>query len=77
MVLSFVHIILMNGSLKRDTKATDGGGLALTLCTGVLGKAEGEGLQTRNGSCEQCYKGINEGFMRERKSKILLFHRLY
>ncbi len=34
----------MNGSLKHDTKATDGGGLALTLCTGVLGKVEGEDL---------------------------------
>lgn len=33
MVLSFVYVILMNGSLKHDTKATDGGGLALTLCT--------------------------------------------
>lgn len=33
-------------------KATDGGGLAVTLCTGVLGKVEGEGLQTRNGTEE-------------------------
>lgn len=55
MVLSFVYVILMNGSLKHDTKATDGGGLALTLCTGVLGKVEGEDLQTRNGSC--CEQG--------------------
>lgn len=45
----------MNGSLKHDTKATDGGGQTLTLCTGVLGKVEGEGLQTRNGSC--CEQG--------------------
>lgn len=37
------------------TQATDGGGLALTLCTGVFRKVEGEGLQTRNGSC--CEQG--------------------
>lgn len=55
MVLSFVYVILMNGSLKLDTKATKGGGLDLTFCTEVLGEVEGEGLQTRNGSC--CEQG--------------------
>lgn len=44
----------MNGPLKHDTKATDGGGL-LTFHTGVLGKVEGKGLQKRNGSC--CVQG--------------------
>lgn len=51
MVLSFVYVILMNGSLKLDTKATEGAGLDLTFCTKVLGEVKGEGLQTRNGSC--------------------------
>lgn len=51
MVLSFVYVILMNGSLKLDTKATEGGGLDLTFCTEVLREVKGEGLQTRNGSC--------------------------
>ena len=55
MVLSVVYVILMNGSLKHDTKATHGGWMALTLCTVVLGKVEGEGLQRRNGSC--CEQG--------------------
>lgn len=55
MVLSFVYIILMNGSLKHDTKATDGGGLLLTFHTRVLGKVEGKGLQKRNGS--RCMQG--------------------
>lgn len=44
MVLSFVYVALMNGSLKYDTKKTHGGGLALTLWTEVLGKVEVEGL---------------------------------
>ena len=51
MVLSFVYVTLTNGSLKRDTKAAGGGGLDLTFCTRVLGKAEGEGSRMRNGSC--------------------------
>lgn len=41
MVLSFVYVILMNGSLKLDTKATEGD---LTFCTEVLREVEGEGL---------------------------------
>lgn len=53
MAMSFVHVILMNGSLKHDTKVADEGGLDLTFCMRVLGKVEGEGLQTRNRSFER------------------------
>lgn len=78
MVLSFVYVILMNGPLKYDTKATDGGGLDLTFCTGVLGEVEGEGLQTRNGSCcEQGVRGIKKGFISGWRCKIILFHQLF
>lgn len=64
----------MNGSLKHDTKQLLGGGLALTLCNGVLVKVEEEGLQTRNGSsCEQQLEVLRKDLSMEGNAKYYCF----
>lgn len=72
MVLSFVYVILINGSLKHDTKATDGGGLDLSLCTRVLGKVEGN-LVVSRGKRYCKGKRYNKGLLVEGNAKYYFF----
>lgn len=48
--VSFVYVVLRNGSLKHDTKAADGGGLALSPFTVVVGKVEEKNYDRKWGS---------------------------